>query len=68
MDRRVGEEVVTHDEVKALYLAYRAKAKEISIIGPILPTQISIQEYANVQMTEKGAWVEAHVWVPKEKL
>ena len=62
-----------HHETKRLYLAYRAKARELfeeRIHFMPCPSDkwIKVSEHANVQMTEDGAFVEATVWIPKEKL
>ena len=54
-----------HHETKRLYLAYRAKARELFEDDD---KWIKVSDHANVQMTEDGAFVEAVVWVPKEKL
>lgn len=57
---------MTHEEAKRLYLAYRAKAKEM--IAKIEGERLTVSNHANVQMTEDGAFVECTVWVPKEVL
>jgi hypothetical protein len=55
---------LTHDQIKALYLAYREKAKQL-VSGSEL---LSVSDHANVQLCEEGAFVECHLWVSKEAL
>lgn len=58
-----------HEETKQLYLAYRAKAKELfEDVGPIESKNIHISEHANVQLAYDGAFVECIVWIAKEQL
>ena len=60
---------MTHHDTKRLYLAYRAKARELyEDVGLVESAHVHVSDHANVQMTEDGAFVEVTVWVPKEKL
>jgi hypothetical protein len=62
---------------KRTYEQYRQRARDlyerVAVIhgethgSNILLDEIKIAEHANVQITEDGAFVEAIVWVPKEK-
>jgi len=51
------------ETIKARYLAYREAAREIFR----LHRGVTIPEHATVQMVEDGAFVEAVVWVPRER-
>lgn len=57
---------MTYEETKQLYLAYRAKAKELSKLASFGP--VSVSDHANVQLAEGGAFVECIVWIAKEQL
>lgn len=61
---------MTRDETKRLYKAYCERARDIVKVGDehFRELSITVEEGANVQMTEDGAFVECHVWVPKELL
>lgn len=61
--------MLTREEQKAQYTAFRAKARELfEDVGEIGSEHISIPTHANVQVVRDGAYVEAIVWVPAEKL
>lgn len=61
--------MMTHDETKRLYLAYREKARELfQDVGWVESEHIQVSKEANVQIGEDGAFVECIVWVGKEKL
>jgi hypothetical protein len=54
---------MTHDETKALIDKYHEKAIEV-----YNSKWITISRVQNVQIVERGAFVEAMVWIPKEML
>jgi hypothetical protein len=54
---------MTHAEEKELIEKYHAKAVELYI-----DTNIYISTIKNVQINENGAFVEAMIWIPKEKI
>lgn len=60
------EEGMIRDEEKQSYLAYRAAAQ---LMAKDLPG-VSVPDHAPVQVTadRDGAFVEAILWVPKEKI
>lgn len=60
---------LTHDETKRLYLAYRETATQMIAAGDLIDSaRLSVNDHANVQICEEGAFVELHVWIPKEQL
>lgn len=65
---------MTHDELKQQYLRYRERARELYEEAAVLHEphyvhrSITVSLNANVQMCEDGAFVEAVVWVPRDKL
>jgi hypothetical protein len=66
------------DNSKETYLQYRIRARELYERGAVFHGEsfgtnevvesISVPEHANVQVCDEGAFVEAIVWVPKNKL
>lgn len=56
---------MTRDESKQLYEDYRNKAKQLAAEGTDDELQLSVVQYANVQLCEDGAFVECQVWIPK---
>lgn len=59
----------THAELKHEYHQYRDIARKLyEDVGMIDSEYVKIPEHAPVMVTEFGAFVEAIVWVPKEKL
>ena len=61
--------MLNHKESKERYLRYRVVARNLfEDVGKIESEYIKIPSHANVQIWEDGAYVEAVVWVPKEKL
>ena len=60
---------LSHEKMKQEYLRYRERAREMfEDVGSIDSAHIKIPTHAPVQVTDSGAFVEAIVWVPKEKL
>ena len=67
--KSLGGELLTHKESKERYLRYRVVARNLfEDVGKIESKHIKIPIHANVQMCEDGAFVDAVVWIPKEKL
>jgi hypothetical protein len=62
------------DKSKEIYKAYRDRARDLYETAAVshdphyIHESISVPQFANVQIVENGAFVEAIVWVPKEKL
>lgn len=57
-----------HKELKEQYLKYRQMAQIIASTNDWPPgSYIQVREHANVSPMEDGAFVEAIIWVPKER-
>lgn len=65
--------MMPRDEQKRTYRAYRERARDlfekfgVDGDGDIIKV-VRIAEYANVQLCQDGAYVEAVVWVPASAL
>lgn len=54
---------------KQQFQAYREQAKQLyQDVGRVESEHIHIPDYANVQITEDGGFVDVVVWVPKKVL
>lgn len=68
----MGHTLLTHKETKELYLKYRATAQRLFSKPPKDTSDenliIRVPDHASVQITETGAFVDAHIWIPKGQI
>lgn len=62
--------MLTHEEIRQLYYAYREKARQLLTVGDdrLRDPAFKVGQNAYVQIMGDGAFVECVVWVPKELL